>query len=428
MCYQVVERYSVCRCLYYKHPIDQCAARGQRGHIVQEKTVLVGYACSTHSPFNVSQDIVDVFVDSDDSLSDGGSIFSGVVAVSRATSFIAVNSSDTIDDILHVLLNDPLLRWEYLLCQNVYSTEDKDVHFFLRAYELSLRAAAESNIERHTCIFLRSRLRYLSSRICEHFQLEEKPEPKSYDDGTSKDVNHFDSVALDDPDPMLMPSFQRVRFFLFGGVAYEALKGNLRDFAQNKRNYLEEIVGIIERNIHPPTKAIGKLLSIKPYSLAKFSKALTTSVAIFVRQLANEAAICKLPASDRIGTRELVEDDGIVQIHARLMQLWGKGTPAWHFYPLILGDGSELTCSQPGGNLEPEGDSACEIFESFVFSSHALLGLASACMGSFQKSNVEESSMPLGDGPVSEAMVCRTKISFTCVSLIGFMLQKMRKR
>lgn len=49
MCYQVVERYAVCRCLYHKHAIDPCAAHGQRGHSVQEKTVLVGYACGVHS-------------------------------------------------------------------------------------------------------------------------------------------------------------------------------------------------------------------------------------------------------------------------------------------------------------------------------------------------------------------------------------------
>ncbi|KAH7394318.1 hypothetical protein BKA66DRAFT_410857 [Pyrenochaeta sp. MPI-SDFR-AT-0127] len=51
MCYQVVERYSVCRCLYHRHAIDPCAAHGQRGHMVQEKTVLVGYACGTHSNY-----------------------------------------------------------------------------------------------------------------------------------------------------------------------------------------------------------------------------------------------------------------------------------------------------------------------------------------------------------------------------------------
>ncbi|KAF2453439.1 hypothetical protein BDY21DRAFT_293030 [Lineolata rhizophorae] len=49
MCYQVVERYAACRCLYYKHGIDRCAGYGQAGHVVQEKTVLVGYACSMHS-------------------------------------------------------------------------------------------------------------------------------------------------------------------------------------------------------------------------------------------------------------------------------------------------------------------------------------------------------------------------------------------
>ncbi|KAI6709787.1 hypothetical protein JHW43_007678 [Diplocarpon mali] len=42
MCYIVVERYSVCRCLYYQHSVDMCAAYGQQGHEIQEKTILVG--------------------------------------------------------------------------------------------------------------------------------------------------------------------------------------------------------------------------------------------------------------------------------------------------------------------------------------------------------------------------------------------------
>ncbi|KAJ6084530.1 hypothetical protein N7486_011330 [Penicillium sp. IBT 16267x] len=49
MCYKVVERYSVCKCIYFQHSTDPCAAYGQRGHSVQEKTVLVGYACSIHA-------------------------------------------------------------------------------------------------------------------------------------------------------------------------------------------------------------------------------------------------------------------------------------------------------------------------------------------------------------------------------------------
>ncbi|KAJ5969923.1 hypothetical protein N7501_006171 [Penicillium viridicatum] len=49
MCYKVVERFSVCKCLYFEHSIDPCSAYGLRGHRVQEKTVLVGYTCDKHS-------------------------------------------------------------------------------------------------------------------------------------------------------------------------------------------------------------------------------------------------------------------------------------------------------------------------------------------------------------------------------------------
>jgi len=49
MCYLVIERYSVCRCLYYKHNIDACPQYGEQGHKVIERTLLVGYACEKHS-------------------------------------------------------------------------------------------------------------------------------------------------------------------------------------------------------------------------------------------------------------------------------------------------------------------------------------------------------------------------------------------
>ena len=52
MCIQVVERYAVCGCLYYKHAIDPCSAINTRGHSIQVKEVLVGYACNRHSTNN----------------------------------------------------------------------------------------------------------------------------------------------------------------------------------------------------------------------------------------------------------------------------------------------------------------------------------------------------------------------------------------
>lgn len=56
MCYQVIELFSICRCLYYKHDINACATYGQSGHAVQDKTILVGNACLEHSGRQVKLD------------------------------------------------------------------------------------------------------------------------------------------------------------------------------------------------------------------------------------------------------------------------------------------------------------------------------------------------------------------------------------
>ncbi|KAK3326835.1 hypothetical protein B0H66DRAFT_551780 [Apodospora peruviana] len=49
MCFQIVELYSACRCLYYQFAVDKCGSYGRPGHGVQRRTILVGYACSYHS-------------------------------------------------------------------------------------------------------------------------------------------------------------------------------------------------------------------------------------------------------------------------------------------------------------------------------------------------------------------------------------------
>ncbi|KAG0127823.1 hypothetical protein HOY82DRAFT_490008 [Tuber indicum] len=49
MCIRITERFAVCNCIYFVHGIDQCQSVGRQGHSVQEKTVLVGYACESHS-------------------------------------------------------------------------------------------------------------------------------------------------------------------------------------------------------------------------------------------------------------------------------------------------------------------------------------------------------------------------------------------
>ncbi|EFW99193.1 hypothetical protein CMQ_5614 [Grosmannia clavigera kw1407] len=49
MCYRLVERFSVCGCVYHQHAVDRCAAYNQSGHKIQERIIPVGYTCSLHS-------------------------------------------------------------------------------------------------------------------------------------------------------------------------------------------------------------------------------------------------------------------------------------------------------------------------------------------------------------------------------------------
>lgn len=56
MCYQVLELYSACRCVYYQHPVDRCPRYGAPGHGVTQRTILVGYACLDHSSHSYSSD------------------------------------------------------------------------------------------------------------------------------------------------------------------------------------------------------------------------------------------------------------------------------------------------------------------------------------------------------------------------------------
>lgn len=53
MCIKIVERYALCRCIYFSHQVQACPVYGRRGHKIKTQEVLVSYACSRHT---VNQD------------------------------------------------------------------------------------------------------------------------------------------------------------------------------------------------------------------------------------------------------------------------------------------------------------------------------------------------------------------------------------
>jgi hypothetical protein len=431
MCYQVIERHSFCRCLYYKHSVDPCSAHGQRGHIVQEKTVLVGYACSSHSDFKPGpyaagledQDIVDVAADSTDGSDDDESVFSSAITLSRATSFIAGDEQDTVEEVLHMLANDPLLCWERL---SRHENEDpgpsnivKDVRFFLGAFETDLRKAADSTMEHHACAFLRSRMRYLSSRICERFNLEETTAPGLLsidDETTSKSIQQLLPVTLDEPDPTLVPAFTAIRNFIFGGVAFQALRENIRNFTQSRRDYRGEMTDIITKNIHPP--------DLDLVQLSKIAGPLHKNLEAFLRALLTEAMLCDLSAGDRVGIKNLQVDTE--QLTVSVSAFWTRNVPIWHFYPPILG---KRSCGQSDflSSEDRDGRSEYEIFEEFICSSKAFLHLSQSVARLSRKNNWKRRLSQYiqrlythSTSAIPSFIPGRTAIFFECVSTSCF--------
>ena len=50
MCLQVVEKYAICGCVYYKHAVDPCSSYGVRYHSPKIRSVSVGTnTCPRHS-------------------------------------------------------------------------------------------------------------------------------------------------------------------------------------------------------------------------------------------------------------------------------------------------------------------------------------------------------------------------------------------
>jgi hypothetical protein len=45
MCFQIVERYSLCGRVFQEHGIDECPLYQQKGHAVQLRVVLIGTLC-----------------------------------------------------------------------------------------------------------------------------------------------------------------------------------------------------------------------------------------------------------------------------------------------------------------------------------------------------------------------------------------------
>jgi hypothetical protein len=118
----------------------------------------------------------------------------------------------------------------------------KDVRFFLKAYEADLTEAADSTLQLHLCAAFRTRIRYILSQICEHFNLKEVED-------VCLDLKESDHVAMaetlqpvtqDELDSAYIPPFEWVRGFMFDGDPYSALKETIKNYTKTRETMLKK--------------------------------------------------------------------------------------------------------------------------------------------------------------------------------------------
>jgi hypothetical protein len=235
---------------------------------------------------------------------------------------------------------------------------------------MDLRATARTPWKQQTCSFFWSRIRYFSSQICEHLNLVENEEELILEP-----MEDLAILAASELDLASMPSFSKIQNFMFGGNSYQGLKDNMRNLAQNPRDYIGEMVDIITKNIHPPIPNCATAWKSKGYE-----HTLHDNLDRFLLALANDADLDNLSASDRIGIKSLQSD--VNEVRTRLGAFWMRKLPVWHFYPPIVKSDKFAPCV-----MALDASSEYEIFEAFTTSSSAFLNLARSLTSQDQKTS-----------------------------------------
>ncbi|KAI1100631.1 hypothetical protein F4804DRAFT_348340 [Jackrogersella minutella] len=279
MCYQIIERYSACHCLYYQHAVDRCSAYGQPGHHVSTRTMLVGENCQQHAqraessnfqlPFaskSKSQQLGDdldsqVRVDSidntnlsndpeasgasDDDLSSVEAFLFDDDDGSSVTSSSSVGSLTALERFTNGFLYDKYLHglWAQIFLRTTSLEEAKEqISLLILRYSLDLNSLArkQSASEDSTSLkiraskFVKRKRRYIAQEVYNQFWLpfrvlsqhlaESAPVEKIIDEESDSDDNQQPEVDR----------FLALNEFMFETEPFHYFRENVRLFVAEK--------------------------------------------------------------------------------------------------------------------------------------------------------------------------------------------------
>ncbi|CAG7559046.1 unnamed protein product [Fusarium equiseti] len=263
MCYQLVELYSACRCVYYAHPVDRCAAFGRPGHSVQKRVILVGYTCSSHS----SSHTADKSTGIEDHVSDheeNASVISDISAPSTNLTFPDDAKQGAADRLYHELLNEFSLR--HIWPQIVRLSHDKNeavriIARYLFHLSLDLKTQANSRLDKDAARFVGASRQTVADRIveCHVSELTEVDDWASLgpEDAFDKafgaplntaneEVEEIEHLDTDEKNII----YEHVQQFIFEGAPFQNFVSTLKLFVSSDSGTTVEITTSIRQSFN----------------------------------------------------------------------------------------------------------------------------------------------------------------------------------
>ncbi|KAM7212825.1 hypothetical protein V8F06_011771, partial [Rhypophila decipiens] len=264
MCFQIVELFSACRCLYYQHPVDKCSAYGRPGHGIQRRTILVGVACFVHpiedrdshqqeveksgdKPANPSPSALNSEIDnpeadvltvgfSDRDESDSSDDWEEESIVSVASSATTIDG-DTVGALFSKFLNfgDLPFLWPQLITQSSsWKRSQRTIERLLHRYSQDLGRLAENPLSNELLPDAERAMRKGIQRICEaHYPVEADEESSQAENlitaaSASEKRDESDSENEDDSFFILEEKRETVETFLVRTEPILYLQANLK--------------------------------------------------------------------------------------------------------------------------------------------------------------------------------------------------------
>ncbi|KAI1736294.1 hypothetical protein F4680DRAFT_461201 [Xylaria scruposa] len=246
MCYQVVEVYPACRCLYYQHAVDRCASYGRPGHEISKWTIPVDvhhlYSASSVDPVKNVEPPMATHSQTDRLQIDNTKTGNAEKTLAHHSDSDYLINIDTLSQAL-LKQNGLCNLWPQIIAGHLSRSDAKQtIDRFLQRFAEDLQClAAKSNDaeneESHRIVFSYSRFvqKYraaIASRICQEYETLHAPLKVDTNAKNTRILATGDDAPDTDCNPFM---FTVAEDLIFGTEPIVYLEANICDFIRQQQ-------------------------------------------------------------------------------------------------------------------------------------------------------------------------------------------------